>query len=77
MLAEWSNKFATKSLVSHLGSNRYTGYNRASFCTGQGKQNKTHSRRLTRLLAATTFLRDGVLYLESWFQGDAGFFSLS
>lgn len=77
MFATRSNKFATKNLVSHLGSKKYTGYNRASFCTGQGKQNKTRSRRLTELLDATTFLLGGVLCLESWFQGDAVFFSLS
>lgn len=56
MFAAWSNKFATKNLVSHLGSKRYTGCNRASFRTGKGKQNKTRFWRLTRLLAATTFL---------------------
>lgn len=76
MLAVRSNKFATKNPVSHIGSKRYTSYNRASFRPGQGKQNKPHSRRLTRLLAATKFLLGGVLCLESWSQGDAVFFSL-
>lgn len=76
MLAARSHKFATKNLVSHLGSKRYTGYKCASFCPGQGKQNKLHYRRLTRLLAATTFLLGGVLCLGSWSQGDAIFSSL-
>lgn len=62
MPAVWSNKFATKNLISHIGRKRYNGYNCASFRPGQGKQNKAHSRQLTILLAATTFILGGVLY---------------